>query len=231
MSPLSPQDLDRIRFVTRHFHGLQGLRRSVPMGLIYLVLVPATLVSRGAFSAGAAMLLLGLLAAGASASWWMARWAKGYYSGQCGEVERQAMDPLSPWTRNAVAVLLVLLFVSVVVLTDGTPPSPHSQEAVTRIYCLAGGVLALRLWVLRGSRLCQAHYLVFGLLSLGLAAPVHALDALVLLLSGRMGFLLAVGCFLVVTGLLDHRVLVRTLRQLAPEPHAQAGVAPAEARR
>ena len=54
---MKPHDLDRIRFVTRHFHDLQGLRYGVPLGLVAL--------SGGvtAFFAGRPPLLLFLQAA------------------------------------------------------------------------------------------------------------------------------------------------------------------------
>jgi len=225
MNPLSPQDLDRIRFVTRHFHDLQGLRSKVPMGLLCLVLGLLSLANEHVYvpSPGLALLALALLVAGAGASWWMARWARSYYTSRFGEVERREVNPLGPWGRRGAVVLALTL-----VLFLFTLPSP---EALTRAYCLIGGAWACGLWVRRGSRLCQAHYLGFGVLALGLAAPVRALDSLVLLLSKNVGLFLAVGCFLVVTGLLDHLVLVRTLRQLAPEPRAQPSVAPSEARR
>jgi hypothetical protein len=35
---MEPQDLDRVRFVTRHFNDLQGLRWAVPLGLVALSL-------------------------------------------------------------------------------------------------------------------------------------------------------------------------------------------------
>jgi len=233
MSPLSPQDLDRIRFVTRHFHDLQGLQSRVPMGILYLALGLVFLASSNVyvFSAGIALLDLLLVVAGAGASWWMARWARSYYTSHFGEVERREANPLSPWGRRGVAVLALTLLVFLFVLAKYPPPILRSQVAIIRAYCLIGGAWTFGLWVQRGSRLCQAHYLMLGILAVGLAAPVHALDPLVLLLSGRVGFFLAVGAFLVVTGLLDHRVLVRTLWQLSPEPHAQPAVAPSEARR
>src|SRR5689334_14389526 len=56
------EDLDRIRFVTRHFRELQGFRRLVPAGLILLSLAGLTLPGgwflSAALLAGACALLL-----------------------------------------------------------------------------------------------------------------------------------------------------------------------------
>jgi hypothetical protein len=61
---MESQDLDRIRFFTRHFNDLQGLRYLVPLGLILLSLGGTTYFSswpmlvRGAFILGACVLML-----------------------------------------------------------------------------------------------------------------------------------------------------------------------------
>lgn len=73
------RDLDRIRFFTRHFNDLQGLRYGVPLGLITLAW-GGPLLLRLAALAGALLLTLA------------ARW---YYRVTFGEVQRQPIDPIA----------------------------------------------------------------------------------------------------------------------------------------
>jgi hypothetical protein len=70
-------DLERIRFVTRHFNDLQGLRYGVPVGLILLALEGPMLLRAGLFLC-AFLLMLG---------------AKRYYRATFGQVEQQPADP------------------------------------------------------------------------------------------------------------------------------------------
>ena len=74
---METRDLDRIRFITRHFNDLQGLRYGVPLGLITLGLGGTTLLRVVLFPV-ALLLLLG---------------AKRYYRNTFGEVERPPADP------------------------------------------------------------------------------------------------------------------------------------------
>jgi hypothetical protein len=74
---METRDLDRIRFITRHFNDLQGLRYGVPLGLITLSLGGTTLLRTASFL-GAFLLLLG---------------AKRYYRNTFGEVERPQVEP------------------------------------------------------------------------------------------------------------------------------------------
>jgi len=79
------ETLDRIRFVTRHFNDLQGLRYAVPLGLI-------TLSGGGTtwFANRPVMLLRGLLVLGAFV---LMLGARRYYRRTFGEVERQPVRP------------------------------------------------------------------------------------------------------------------------------------------
>ena len=79
------RDLDRIRFVTRHFHDLQGLRYWVPLGLITLSGGGATyfanrplVLLRAALFVGAFLLMLA---------------TRRYYRNTLGEVERPPVHP------------------------------------------------------------------------------------------------------------------------------------------
>jgi hypothetical protein len=77
---MSPENLDCVRFVTRHFNELQGLRRMVPLGLIVLGL--------GALTAfRSSPLLLVLVAVVGGAIFLFVR-SKSYYGTRFGEVER-----------------------------------------------------------------------------------------------------------------------------------------------
>lgn len=81
------QDLERIRFITRHFHDLQGLRTLVPIGLIILsagavagTTSPALLLFQGASFLVAVCLLFR---------------AGRYYRSTFGEVEEPAVRPVA----------------------------------------------------------------------------------------------------------------------------------------
>jgi hypothetical protein len=74
---MEPRELDRIRFVTRHFNDLQGLRSAVPLGLIACGLGGPALL-RAVLFAAAFLLMLG---------------ARRYYRSAFGEVEPQPADP------------------------------------------------------------------------------------------------------------------------------------------
>lgn len=73
---METRELDRIRFITRHFHDLQGLRYGVPLGLVLLGWGGPPIV-RTAAILGALLLAMGM---------------KRYYS-SFGVVERQPADP------------------------------------------------------------------------------------------------------------------------------------------
>jgi len=83
---MDTRDLDRIRFVTRHFNDLQGLRLAVPLGLITLSWAsPAPL--RIFMLLGALLLALG---------------AKRYYGDAFGEVEQPPVDPATELTSVSI---------------------------------------------------------------------------------------------------------------------------------
>jgi hypothetical protein len=80
------QHLDRIRFVTRHFHDLQGLRTLVPAGLLTL--------SAGAVTGVTNPVLLSLQALSFLAAVLLVARAGRYYSAAFGEVEAPAERPV-----------------------------------------------------------------------------------------------------------------------------------------
>src|SRR5262249_41458510 len=79
------QALDRIRFVTRHFNDLQGLRYWVPLGLVTLSIGGTTYVRHPQVVILRAVLFVGAFA--------MALGARRYYSHTFGEVEPQEVSP------------------------------------------------------------------------------------------------------------------------------------------
>ena len=87
---METRDLDRIRFVTRHFNDLQGLRYCVPLGLITLSMGGTTYFSNRPWVILRACLFLGavLLAFG----------ARRYYRRSFGEVERLPAEELQSLT-------------------------------------------------------------------------------------------------------------------------------------
>ncbi|HEX7181034.1 MAG TPA: hypothetical protein VF756_04270 [Thermoanaerobaculia bacterium] len=77
---METRDLDRIRFVTRHFNDLQGLQYWAPLGLITLAWTGTTLL-RAVLLLGALLLILG---------------ARRYYRNTFGEVEHEPATELQP---------------------------------------------------------------------------------------------------------------------------------------
>ena len=88
---MDTQDLDRIRFVTRHFNDLQGFRYWVPLGLLTLSLGGTTYFDNPPLMALRVLLFLGAV--------FLAFGARRYYRNTFGQIEGQAVSPaleLSP---------------------------------------------------------------------------------------------------------------------------------------
>lgn len=268
---METRDLERIRFITRHFNDLQGLRYGVPLGLILLAWEGPPLLRAAGF-AGALLLALG---------------ARRYYRSTFGAVEGEPADldaelypasifsPAGPIPRLAMpprpttpvarrffvtALLAVVVFAYVQALPPGNfviqggehprllpqtepvyaPPFvspwayPHGREMMPpsmflavlaqTIYLLAG-CFFLTLWLWRRRDLSQSPHLVLAVLLLGLAAlgttlGFHVdkegvidplLDRLLPALVYPGTAALLCGGALILTGLLDHWQLARTL--------------------
>ena len=82
---MESRDLDRIRFVTRHFHDLQGLRYAVPLGLITLSAGGLIHFANRPLAYLPAVLFLPALG--------LLLWARRHYRAY-GEVEPQPSDPV-----------------------------------------------------------------------------------------------------------------------------------------
>jgi hypothetical protein len=124
---MQTRDLDRIRFITRHFNGLQGLRYGVPVGLLTLSVGGTTYFANRSWVLLRAGLFLGafLLAFG----------ARRYYRRTFGEVERQPVQP--------AAELSSLSIYSPAGSTLGLTRSQGIPIAVQRFFLMTGLTLAL----------------------------------------------------------------------------------------
>ncbi|HEX3555245.1 MAG TPA: hypothetical protein VIA62_18625 [Thermoanaerobaculia bacterium] len=268
---MKPEDPDRIRFVTRHFNELQGLRCMVPLGLITL----ATGLTTASHSLPL-LLLYGVLTAGA---FLLLTRSRAYYRTTFGEVERQPVNPsaqlapvsifspagpaprigserkfLNPSARTLFTVMglafipfSILWAISPTVVIDQPTHWSHlasqtvmyagarelTLEALVSMMYFVFGSLFLGIWLWRGRRLSQAHYLVLGLPLLGLAILGVALGLVLpalwdLGIAGITRYFVPAlrspesaqilcGTAFVLAGLLDHRQLVRALGQPAME--------------
>ncbi len=190
---MTTQDLDHIRFVTRHFNALQGLRRTVPLGLLFLVQGIATGTRSPYLLIFGGIVVMGLFLLP----------IKNYYKTLLGEVEQPLEHPeawSSPWFYLAMALLLG----GILVFTLGGYSFIQSGYALFSMAFLAT-------WIRRRCRLSQAHYLVFGGLLLGLAVLAGSF-ASVPPTSADTGMVFSLaGAACIVAGLLDHWQLVRTL--------------------
>ncbi|HVG11177.1 MAG TPA: hypothetical protein VNM67_25970 [Thermoanaerobaculia bacterium] len=225
------QDLDHVRFVTRHFRDLQGFRRLVPLGL--LALSGAGLISRTSWPLSAALTVGACL---------LLFTAERYYRNHFGEaepLEAEAIGELSPSILTSggpaqrfqpaiptaprvvligglacsVFILFQLLLWPPWVTIDSEVVYWSGDPAMTRamlIQMLYGlcGLFFLGTWRLREQRLSQIHCLGIGLLLSGLAALAPWLAP------GAIHFgvaLLVCGSSLMLAGLLDHLQLVQVL--------------------
>lgn len=182
-----------VRFLSRRFLELQGLRVALAGGTIATVvggyLAVATPTREGALTALVAAFVL--MTPG---QWWL----HGYYARSVG---RQVPTPAKPWP---VSVFVVTFMAVAVYLNDRFPEIPAGGPTMATAVALAVG-LAIRDWPWR------AHYL-------GVAVVVAGAFASMVIRPGivdpglTLGVtLLATGLSLVPAGLLDHWLLARLL--------------------
>lgn len=204
------RDLDRIGFVTRHFHDLKGLQMLVPLGMMYLMQGLTPLFDRLPAAVGFAVMAINF--AGAMLLMFA---SKRYYRRLLGEVEvrdKTVLASFLPMLALAAAVLLYLY--------------AGGSLSLLRAICVIYGSCLLGYWCAREFRWSQSYHLVLGGLLLavalfGLHGPVAVQNEVVYGLSGTSWIL---------AGLLDHRQLVRTLGQLPP-PDLDEAAAEVEERR
>ncbi len=96
---MNTQDLDRIRFVTRHFNDLQGLGYMVPLGLVQVA--GGLTVGMVGFPKLLPLLWLPLALGLGAALFLRFRMAPSYYR-SFGQVEQQSLIPLAQWAPLSV---------------------------------------------------------------------------------------------------------------------------------
>jgi hypothetical protein len=189
-------DLDRIRFVTRHFNELKGLRLA-GLGLLFLA-GGAGYYGRG--SIVAALPVLCVRVALLVGSGVLTLYAKTYYEKRFGEVQSlgepvphlealtiysSGVAPPVRYTKGkgdfwmVPRMLLIGGFCLIVyVALRRISPTVHMQSTsvlpdfaiVQPLMAITLASLFLSIWISRGYRLSQAYYLVLGLVMLGLPA-------------------------------------------------------------
>lgn len=208
-SDFTTSDLTRMRYITRNYGAMQGLRL-VPWGVAVLVATP--LYGGWHFTQSGLWLAL-----------WLLPFAVGlglyglvgvYYARTFGRVR-----PAHRLTIGQRAALWVALVVVAFLLPRGV--SPHLMLAVFSVAAVVA--TALQLWRTDGLP-SRAHWVV--LVALLAAVNLPLLLPLPLLRPERWSaytllalWLASWSLCLIVGGLLDHRLLVRTL---APAPEAEA---------
>ncbi len=187
------KDLDRIRFVTRHFHELRGLLQ-VPTG-IFLMAGGAVFLVHSRLLGWLLMFIM------ISAPLGVFFLSSRYYERTFGHVERLPRnlplqpDPLSiyssagttlrlarqpvshEWLRGGLVAALVLVLFSAlrainpaVTVRWGNITEPRWIPFLVQAMYFLFGMAFLITWLQRERRLSQAYYLVFAVLMLALAA-------------------------------------------------------------
>jgi len=196
---MADQNLDRIRYVTSHFHHLQGLRWKVPLCL-YLIDCQwdGSLSIWGVYSNWFvypvywALRLSPFILAIASPL---------YYRRRFGLVYRKA---------KAARYLPFLIGILVVAFTA---LDFFSDFLFVRLVYLSVGGTFVGTWWRRGRPRLQEHYAVLGVLLLGASMLDRSWD---------FNIFRIVGTALILAGLLDHWQLLRTLKRPTDEPQTIA---------
>lgn len=189
-------DLERIRFLTRNFRLLQGLRIKVPMGLL--------LMAAGTANLGAIPLYVTILLA--SFALFRSPVAEAYYRRRFGEVERpdrRFLTATRPW---ALLAAVAFLYGNVAWLLT----APHNARPVY-VFC---GVVLIWLWLETGRSRNLHYYPLLGSIILAAGAPNATLGYLFPAMATFMAASISTGAVIVVIGLLDHRQLVVGMPQL-----------------
>lgn len=188
-------ELDRIRFVTRHFKELQGLRQA-PLGLCFAIIGILNFLDQAGFELKMA-LVVPLLALSAACAFILPARARSYYRQSFGEVER----PMGSRSRVAGFVACILLGLALALAIG--------QSTVSSFFCLLFGLAWIGSWIDMGARRFLAYRLGVGafLVLLAISGRPSALFlpgwGHPLTVQGLEGFCM------VLVGLLDHRLLVR----------------------
>lgn len=183
---MNAQKIDRIRFITQHFNELQGLRSSVPLGLVLLSLGAMTF-----FPSWPLLLLQLVVALGATA---LVLRSGPYYRRSFGEVERQRAElcslsvyspagpaplaieqrPVKPISRllipmalaSALFLILRTIVPSTTLMMDGSGVDPWVQLHPP-VVAVSEAPEMPRSWLDLQPVLGQGLYVLFGALFLG----------------------------------------------------------------
>jgi hypothetical protein len=199
----APPDLERIRFVTRSYLNLQGLRIVVPLGVLWIASAMHSWL-------GASLAIL--------ASLWMVAGGQTYYRWQFGEVEQSARTRLPDaggWARIAALASLTGILCFTVPYQLAGPGAQNDPGFLQPVRWLAfGAAVLVACWAGGGCAREQRYYPV-------LAAPLVATSIWLALTDLAyptwMDAQALAGAALVVCGLLDHRLLVRSFPRPAEE--------------
>ncbi len=220
MKPLDPQ---HIRFVTRRFGDLQGLKHAPLM----LYSLPWCLLGvRGPWNV--AGLLLSVVSI-VLQPFLVAR-AKAYYKARIGQVIATPMLPtyqLSVFSpggaisgiQQDLRFRWIFLggYISVIALSIWMARS-HAVKTLAAVAYLFDGTALIAIWLTRREhRLSQLHYAIVGTLSVALAWCANV-GAWPNSLGQVHNAISIIGCFGLVCCLLDHRELMNTFGWPSPEP-------------
>ena len=222
----SMYDLDRVRYVTRNYEKLQGLK-AVPFGLLILlvfwgVFPLADLLLRGSglskekISSIADLVSAGLMIVILLLTSVFYLGARDYYRKRYGTVSSLAVLPSVRRKILGVAVFLLVVDAFGVPIPDGLPQ-------VSVIPLVFGAALLAAYWPERRFR---AQYLILAVLFMGLAfIPLLVIDTIPANKAWALDSVLAwnvLGLYCVIGGVFDHLLLIRTFKSTPGEDNGGA---------
>jgi MFS family permease len=206
-------DLERVRYVAANYERLQGLRK-LPIGVLLVSLVAALVLARAWTPEDAVVpavyvyVVLGLIVMFFVGAFFLYYSISAYYERKYGSVEHFRRVPLRRKLLSGALVLAVILSTSFGLLLLGV--------AALIVY-----------W---SERHFRSHYVIMAALMIGygtfhMLALIAGLTIIPGLWTvawklyelGRLITLTTVGLYLIVGGILDHRLLVRTMKRLPEE--------------
>jgi hypothetical protein len=229
---MNHRDFERIRFVTRKFNSLQGLRTGVPNALPMLVWGLEGLSRRWS------LLMPALFVLAMAAGHLLKARARTYYAGRFGVVVPTMPRPAAAYRLsifspggaapriqqddpNAGARLFVLMYGVMLAFFWWAGRFHPAMATLASLVYLGGGVgLISRWWVEREHHLSQGYYALSGLLCLALGA--FAIGSQPAAWNQVAGALAVLGAAIIVCGLLDHLELMRVLGPPPPRDSAEA---------
>ena len=198
--------LDRIRFLSRRFNELKGLRVAFTGLCIVVGLGSYFAATAGPSDNGAMIALLVSFAPVVPGVWWLDR----YYDSTFG---RQVSAPAPKWRLLA----MIPLFLGFVAYLNYRFPSIPPGGPTLAVVAVASALVAIRDWPWRG------YYLVAtAAVAVSFAASPSGAGVLGPITTLGLMFL-AVGASMVPIGVLDHFLLVRLVKE-ARQPQAVSNI-------